>query len=406
MPPAAEAPVPHAPRAGGPAAGGPAAGGPAAGGPAAGGPVAGEAAAPAGAGAGAGGGFGGGLGRGAPGIDVAATTAWFAGNVPQAPPPLDFQVIAGGRSNLTYLVRDAAGGSWVLRRPPLSGVLPSAHDMGREHRIISALLGTPVPVPEAIGLCEDPGITGVPFYVMRFVEGVVPRNEAAVRAAFDERQRATAAESLVEVLVALHAVEPAEIGLGDLGRRDGYIERQLRRWTRQWEQSKTRELPAMDEAGRRLAERVPAQQGPGTIVHGDYRLDNLILSPAGTVAAVLDWELCTLGDPLADLGLLMVYWSDPGDDVLPLDSTVTALPGFPRGPEVADAYARRSGRDLSELDYYVAFGYWKLAAILEGVYARSAAGAYGRDDDTYRRFATVVELLAARALDAITRAGG
>jgi aminoglycoside phosphotransferase (APT) family kinase protein len=377
----------------------PGAGGPAAGGPAAGGPAASPAGTPAGTGT------GGGLGRGAPGIDLAATTAWFTANVPQAPPPLDFQVIAGGRSNLTYLVRDAAGGSWVLRRPPLSGVLPSAHDMGREHRIISALLGTPVPVPEAIGLCEDPGVTGAPFYVMRFVEGIVPRDEAAVRAAFDDRQRATAAESLVEVLVALHAVEPAEVGLGDLGRRDGYIERQLRRWTRQWEQSKTRELPAMDEAGRRLAERVPAQQGPGTIVHGDYRLDNLILSPVGTVAAVLDWELCTLGDPLADVGLLMVYWSDPGDDVLPLDSTVTALPGFPRGPEVADAYARRSGRDLSELHYYVAFGYWKLAAILEGVYARSAAGAYGRDDDTYRRFATVVELLAARALDAITRAG-
>jgi aminoglycoside phosphotransferase (APT) family kinase protein len=348
---------------------------------------------------------GGRLGGGAPGIDVGGTTAWFAANVPQAPPPLHFQVIAGGRSNLTYLVRDADGGVWVLRRPPLSGVLPSAHDMGREHRIISALLGTPVPVPEAIGLCEDASVTGAPFYVMRFVEGLVPRDEAAVRAAFDERQRETAAASLVEVLVALHEVDPAAVGLGDLGRRDGYIERQLRRWSRQWEQSKTRELPAMDEAGRRLAERVPAQQGPGTIVHGDYRLDNLILSPGGEVAAVLDWELCTLGDPLADVGLLMVYWSDPGDDVLPLDSTVTALPGFPRGPEVAAAYARGSGRDLSELDFYVAFGYWKLAAILEGVYARSAAGAYGRDDDTYRRFARVVELLAERALESVSRAG-
>ena len=358
----------------------------------------------AGAGAGTGAGTGGRLGGGAQGIDVRRTTAWFAGNVPQAPPPLDFQVIAGGRSNLTYLVRDAGGGAWVLRRPPLSGVLPSAHDMGREHRIISALLGTPVPVPEAIGLCEDPAVIGAPFYVMRFVEGLVPRDEAAVRAAFDEPRRATAAESLVEVLVALHEVDPAAVGLGDLGRRDGYIERQLRRWTRQWEQSKTRELPAMDEAGRRLSEGVPAQQGPGTIVHGDYRLDNLILSPAGEVAAVLDWELCTLGDPLADVGLLMVYWSDPGDDVLPLDSTVTALPGFPRGPEIAETYARGSGRDLSELDFYVAFGYWKLAAILEGVYARSAAGAYGRDDETYRRFASVVELLAERALDAITRA--
>jgi aminoglycoside phosphotransferase (APT) family kinase protein len=342
---------------------------------------------------------------GVPGIEVEATTAWFAANVPEARPPLTFRLIAGGRSNLTYLVLDSAGGSWVLRRPPLSGVLPSAHDMGREHRIISALRDTPVPVPEAIGLCQDPSVLGAPFYVMGYVDGIVPRDEPTVAAAFDERQRAVAARSLVEVLVALHEVDPVAVGLGDLGRRDGYIERQLRRWSRQWEQSKTRELPAMEEAGRRLAARVPAQQGPGTIVHGDYRLDNLILEPAGRVLAVLDWELCTLGDPLADIGLLMVYWSEPGDDVLPLDSTVTALPGFPRAAEVAASYASSSGRDLSELDFYVAFGYWKLAAILEGVYARSAAGAYGRGDDTYRRFATVVEALADRALAVTARAG-
>jgi aminoglycoside phosphotransferase (APT) family kinase protein len=341
-----------------------------------------------------------------PGIRAEATAAWFVANVPGARPPLTFRVIAGGRSNLTYLVLDSGGGSWVLRRPPLSGVLPSAHDMGREHRIISALRDTPVPVPGAIGLCEDPSVTGAPFYVMAYVDGVVPSDERTVASSFDERQRATAARSLVEVLVALHEVDPVAVGLGDLGRRDGYIERQLRRWSRQWEQSKTRELPAIEEAGRRLAASVPAQQGPSTIVHGDYRLDNLILSPAGEVLAVLDWELCTLGDPLADVGLLMVYWSDPGDDVLPLGSTVTAMPGFPRSAEVAAAYATASGRDLSELDFYVAFGYWKLAAILEGVYARSAAGAYGGGDDTYRRFAGVVERLAERALDATTRAGG
>jgi aminoglycoside phosphotransferase (APT) family kinase protein len=342
---------------------------------------------------------------GAPGIRAAATTAWFAANVPGARPPLTFRVFAGGRSNLTYHVLDASGASWVLRRPPLSGVLPSAHDMGREHRIIAALRDTPVPVPEAIALCEDPSVTGAPFYVMAYVDGIVPRDERTVAGTFDEPQRAATARSLVEVLVALHEVDPEAVGLGDLGRRDGYIERQLRRWSRQWEQSRTRELPAMEAAGRRLAASVPAQQGPGTIVHGDYRLDNLIVSPAGEVRAVLDWELCTLGDPLADVGLLMVYWSDPGDDVLPLDSTVTALPGFPRAAEVADAYARASGRDLGGLDFYVAFGYWKLAAILEGVYARSAAGAYGHADDTYRRFATVVEHLAERALEAITRAG-
>jgi aminoglycoside phosphotransferase (APT) family kinase protein len=339
------------------------------------------------------------------GIQAEATTDWFVANVAGVRPPLSFLVIPGGRSNLTYQVQDAGGRSWVLRRPPLSGVLPSAHDMAREHRIISALRDTPVPVPEAIGLCEDPTVTGAPFYVMSFVDGIVPRDERTVAGAFGEPQRATSARSLIEVLVALHAVEPAGVGLGDLGRRTGYIERQLRRWSRQWEQSKTRELPEMEEAGRRLAASVPAQQGPGSIVHGDYRLDNLMLSPAGEVLAVLDWELCTLGDPLADVGLLMVYWSEPGDDVLPLDSTVTALPGFPSRAEVAGAYATAGGRDLSQLDFYVAFGYWKLAAILEGVYARSAAGAYGSGDESYRRFATVVERLAERSLEAITRLG-
>src|SRR6266536_3022470 len=285
----------------------------------------------------------GGGGAGPPGIEAEATAAWLAANVPGARPPFAFSLIAGGRSNLTYLVRDAAGAAWVLRRPPLSGVLPSAHDMGREHRIISALRDTPVPVPEAVGLCG-------------------------------------------------------------LGRRDGYVGRQLRRWSRQWEQSRTRELPAIEEVGRRLAARVPPQ-GAATIVHGDYRLDNLVLSPAGEVLAVLDWELCTLGDPLADVGLLLVYWSEPGDEVLPLGSAPTAMPGFPPRQELAAAYARPSGSDLGDLEFYQALGYWKLAVILEGVYARSAAGAYGGGDDTYRGFAAVVARLAERALDATARAG-
>src|SRR6266542_173162 len=259
-------------------------------------------------------------------------------------------------------------------------------------------------VPEAVGLCPDPSVTGAPFYVMRYVDGIVPRDEATVAGAFDERQRATASMSLVEALVALHRVDPHAVGLGGLGRRDGYAGRQLRRWSRQSEQSRTRELPAIEEVGRRLAARVPPQ-GAATIVHGDYRLDNLVLSPAGEVLAVLDWELCTLGDPLADVGLLLVYWSEPGDEVLPLGSAPTAMPGFPPRQELAAAYARSSGRDLGDLEFYQALGYWKLAVILEGVYARSAAGAYGGGDDTYRGFAAVVARLAERALDATARAG-
>ena len=334
-----------------------------------------------------------------PGIDLAGVTGWFEANIAGARPPVRVAQIAGGRSNLTYRVEDAAGSSWVLRRPPLHGVLPSAHDMGREHRVISALAGTPVPVPPAFGLCEDPAVTGAPFYVMGFVDGIVPRDEATVAAGLDEPARGAAARSLVDALVAIHQVDPDQVGLGQLGRHHGYLERQLARWQRQLEQTRTRPLPALDEVHRRLAANLPAQAGPARIVHGDFRLDNVVLSPAGRVLAVLDWELCTLGDPLADLGLLQVYWAEPGDRMLPLGSAPTVIPGFPGRAAVAEAYAALSGRDLSQLDTYVAFASWKLAVILEGVVARHATGAYGEGDDSWRGFAEVVEQLADRALE-------
>ncbi|HET8788261.1 MAG TPA: phosphotransferase family protein, partial [Actinomycetes bacterium] len=276
-----------------------------------------------------------------PGIDLERVADWFEANVPGVRPPLSFRQIAGGRSNLTYRVEDAARATWVLRRPPLHGVLPSAHDMGREHRVITALAGTPVPVPATFGLCQDPAVTGAPFYVMAHVDGVVPRDEATVAAALDEPARAAAAGSLIDALVALHGVDPDQVGLGELGRRSGYLERQLARWQRQLEQSRTRPLPALDEVHRRLAAHLPVQVGPARIVHGDFRLDNVVLSPAGQVLAVLDWELCTLGDPLADVGLLQVYWAEPGDRTLPLASAPTVMPGFPGRAAVAEAYAAR-----------------------------------------------------------------
>ena len=341
---------------------------------------------------------------GPPGIDEAGVTAWFQAEVPDARPPLRFERLPGGRSNLTYRVRDAAGGDFVLRRPPLHGVLQSAHDMAREHRIIAALAATEVPVPAALGLCEDPAVTGAPFYLMAHVDGAVPRDEATVVAELDEQARAAAADSLVDALVALHGVDPDAVGLGQLGRREGYLERQLRRWKRQLEQSRTRELPVLDEVHRRLEAAVPAQVGPARVVHGDYRLDNVILSPAGRVLAVLDWELCTLGDPLADVGLLLVYWAEPGDTALPLGTAPTRLPGFPPRAALTAAYAARSGRAVDQLDYYMAFGYWKLAVILEGVYARYTAGAYGEGDDTWRAFAGTVVQLADLALEATTHA--
>jgi aminoglycoside phosphotransferase (APT) family kinase protein len=335
------------------------------------------------------------------GIDRAGVEGWFEANVPDVELPLSFERISGGRSNMTFAVRDAAGHAWALRRPPLGKRLGSAHDMGREFYAISALQETPVPVAPVVGLCEDEEVNGAPFYVMGFVEGPVLRSAEDAKA-FDEGERRTIGERVVDTLVEIHAVDPDKVGLGELGRKEAYVERQLRRWQGQWEKSQTRELPTVDSVHERLAARVP-EQGPATIVHGDYRLDNMILSPSGQVAAVVDWELCTLGDPLADVGLLLVYWSEEGDDFMPLFAPATIASGFPGRDQVRRRYAERSGRDLTEIDFFIALGYWKLAIILEGVYARYASGQYGKTDEGFDEFAKIVERLADAASDAVDR---
>jgi aminoglycoside phosphotransferase (APT) family kinase protein len=335
------------------------------------------------------------------GIERAGVEAWFEANVPEVKLPLSFERISGGRSNMTFGVRDSNDHGWALRRPPLGKRLGSAHDMGREHRVISALQETPVPVPPVVGLCEDESVNGAPFYVMGFVEGPILRSaEEAKR--FDEAERRAIGERVVDTLVAIHEVDPDAVGLGELGRKEAYVERQLRRWHGQWEKSKTRELPMVDAVHERLSSRIP-EQGPATIVHGDYRLDNMILSPGGEVAAVVDWELCTLGDPMADVGMLLVYWSQEGDDFMPLFAPATIAPGFPKRDEVRARYAERSGRDLSQIDFFVALGYWKLAIILEGVYARYASGQYGKTDEGFKEFAKIVERLAEAADEAANR---
>ena len=336
------------------------------------------------------------------GIDAGAVEAWFAREVPAARPPLRFERISGGRSNLTYSVTDSGAGRWALRRPPLGKRLGSAHDMSREHRVISALQDTPVPVPPLAGFCEDESVNGAPFYVMDFVDGPILRTRAEVEAFPEEAQRRAIGERVADTLVEIHAVDPDAVGLSELGRREDYVARQLHRWHGQWEKSKTRELPVVDEVHARLVAQVP-EQGPATIVHGDYRLDNMILSPSGEVAAVVDWELCTLGDPLADVGLLMVYWSEPGDEFMPLFEPATVAPGFPSREELRRRYEDGSGRDLSRLDFYVALGYWKLAIILEGVFARYAAGQYGEPDEGFEQFARIVERLAEAAAAAESR---
>lgn len=316
------------------------------------------------------------------GINAPGVSAWFAEHVPGVELPLSFTLVAGGRSNLTYLVADAGGRRYVLRRPPTGHLLPTAHDMAREHRIISAMGPAGVPVPPALGLCQDDSVNGAPFYVMGFVDGVIARSEADVAEKFDEPARRRTGLALIDTLAQIHLVDPDTAGLGDLARKEGYIVRQLKRWYANYQAANQARggtlLPAMEQVHQRLSANVP-EQGPAAVVHGDYRLDNCIVASDGSrVLAVLDWELCTLGDPLADVGQLLVYWPEPGEKSA-LGHAPTAMPGFARRSELIERYAAATGRDLANLDFYVAFAYWKLAAILEGVYARYVGGAMGDD---------------------------
>jgi aminoglycoside phosphotransferase (APT) family kinase protein len=311
------------------------------------------------------------------------------------------QLIAGGRSNLTFRVSSAAGDA-VLRRPPLSNRLPTAHDMSREHRVISALAATSVPVPRTLALCTDEGVIGAPFYVMEHVAGYIVRDVLPAGYAESEADRQAIGHGLIDVLADLHGVDPDAVGLGDYGRPDGYLVRQIRRWTGQWESGLGQGGQLGDELARlgtRLSDAMPtAPSGP--IVHGDYRMDNTMLDPAvpGRVAAVLDWELSTLGDPLADVGMFYLYWQDAGDSLThtaaALVPSVTRLPGFPSRRELVERYATRTGRDLSGLPWYVAFACFKLSVVLAGVAARGRAGAMIGDGfvEVAARMAPLVEI--------------
>ena len=336
------------------------------------------------------------------GIDVDKVSRWLVDNIDGATAPFDFDLIAGGRSNLTFRVTDARGSRYVLRRPPLGHVLATAHDMAREHRIIAAVGRTGVPVPRALGLCTDTDVNDAPFYVMSHVDGEV-LDSADKAALLDPSLREGASHHLIDVLAELHAVDVDAVGLGDLARREGYIERQLKRWRTQWENSKTRELPAIDEVEARLSRHVPSQQGV-VIAHGDYRFGNCLTDVKhGRIAAVLDWELCTLGDPLADVGYLGVYWSDGPSSALRANDP-TPAGGFPSYASLVERYARTTGRDVSEIDYYVAFSCWRLAVISEGVYARYLHGAMGKQDGIdLSTMKLGPEGLAERALEAVRR---
>jgi len=316
------------------------------------------------------------------GIDPEGVTRWLAGHVGGLVPPVDFDLISGGRSNLTYRLTDAAGAVYALRRPPTGGVLATAHDMSREWRFISAMAPTAVPVAVPLAYCADAGVTGAEFYVMGHVDGqVLSDHDAGL--ALAPAARATAGEQVVDVLVALHALDPAEVGLGDLVRRTGYVERQLRRWHAQVHAPETAEhtspqaLALLDEVHGLLARRVPAQ-GNG-VVHGDFRPGNMAFGPDGTVRAVFDWELATTGDPMADLGWLAATWQDPGEEVPPATPGPSTAPGFPPRAEMVARYARASGRDVSDLPYWVAFSRWRGACIGAGVRARYVSGRMADD---------------------------
>jgi len=368
-----------------------------------------------------------------PGIPSPARLAsWLNDHVPGGPVELtDIQLIAGGRSNLTYRLTVSGLGAapgpgaepgpgaapgpgaegarlLVLRRPPLGHVLPTAHDMSREFRVLSALAGTRVPVAPLVASCTDVEVIGAPFYVMEYVPGVVLRTRNDTKD-LTEAQAAELSRHLAEMLAAIHGVDVNQVGLGDLGRGAGYLRRQLDRWQRQWELSVTEERPGYTQLVERLTAALPAEtEGQTTLVHGDYRLDNVLvtLDPQPRITAVVDWEMATLGDPLADLGLTLVYWTEDGEEgwLTPTGSPAgtrgvtadaTASPGFWTRAEFAAEYARLTGRDVSRIGYYVAFGYFKLAVVLEGIHARYQQGKTVGEGFEQEGFA--VPLLIARA---------
>ena len=316
------------------------------------------------------------------GLDTDALAAWLETERPGLlSGPLEASLITGGKSNLTYTVSDGTT-DVIVRRPPLGHVLATAHDMVREHRVITALGPTDVPVPNTYALCEDETVVGAPFYVMERVDGT-PYNRATQLEALGPDRTRTITERMIDTLVALHAVDPAEVGLSDFGRPDGYLERQVRRWKKQLESSRSREIAGMDELIARLERDIPTG-GDSTIVHGDYRLDNLLVDDdADTINAVLDWEMSTLGDPLTDVAVLVAYQQlaealqEPGTPSGAVKAMVTdapRAPGYLSSDEVLERYHAQSGRDVSDLDFHLALAYFKLAVILEGIHYRHSHG--------------------------------
>ena len=307
-----------------------------------------------------------------PGLDLAAFGTYFTAAYPGIiSGPLRASVLAGGKSNITYEVTDGHR-RWVVRRPPLGHVLATAHDMAREYRVISALAGTRVPVPATYLLCTDPAVIGAPFYVMEKVAGTAYRSAAQLETIGAARTRAIATR-MIGTLADLHAVDPGPVGLTDFGRPQGFLGRQVRRWKKQLDASRSRDLPGADALYEALEARIPAESDVA-IVHGDYRLDNLLIGDDDRVPAVLDWEMATLGDPLADVALLLAYQALAHLETGYAVADAATAPGFPDAEEITASYAELSGRDLSNLGFHLGLGYFKIAVICEGIYYRYTHG--------------------------------
>lgn len=312
----------------------------------------------------------------APGIDRPAVEAWMGANVGGLSGPFRWERLEGGHSNLTYRVIDDAGRRLVVRRPPLGELLPKAHDMAREFTIVSGLGPTTVPVAEAHGLCEDTAVTGAVFYVMSEVGGRSLYSNEDVEEWLDIAARGRVAASFASTLAALHSIDPADVGLDGLARPDGYVFRQLRTWYGSWQHSiegAAYDDPRIHALHEDLVDRIP-DQGPARVVHGDYGMHNCMINADGTVAAVLDWEIATLGDPLADFAYALNGWTEPEDTASISTQAATTAPGFGSRQALVDHYAAATGRDLTDLEFYRTFNYFKTACILHGVYARYRQG--------------------------------
>ena len=341
------------------------------------------------------------------GLELAAVEQWLVAAGAPVASPLTATRISGGHSNITYRLVDAGGHAYVLRRPPNGQLPPGAHDVAREALIMRGLAESAVPVPRIVGTCTDPGVLGVPFYVMDWVDGDVVAAPGDVRRVLrtDTQRRATS-DSLVDVLARLHAVDVASAGLDGLARPGNYVERQLGRMWHVWERTCTRDLPVMEELHDRLQKRRPPQRYTG-LVHGDYRLGNVMVDPSGQVVAVLDWELATIGDVLCDVGFLMNNWESPGETVdnAWMQDPPTRAGGFSDRSALIERYAARTGFDISDLDYYRAFSHWRMAVIAEGIKRRYESRAMATVDVDFEHLERRVRLLASLADQHLQAAG-